>query len=207
MTSSPETAAVLVHSAGAVRVFTLNRPAALNSFTLATEPFSIYYPAVFSRGPREVAGLTDPWRSAATNGTTLLTRPSFTTMNITVAQQNNTKPFYFTPTSLVLSPPTFNVTSPSYRWEYKISGGAWTSFPSATAPNTNPSAANSVVFAKVTGPASGAQTSLSIRCTATVTAAGGSTVTVKSPIMTKANPAGGQSLTLASFTPDWTTVW
>jgi 2-(1,2-epoxy-1,2-dihydrophenyl)acetyl-CoA isomerase len=33
MTSSQETAPVLVHSAGAVRVLTLNRPAALNSFT------------------------------------------------------------------------------------------------------------------------------------------------------------------------------
>jgi len=174
----------------------------------ASAPFSFYYPTVASRGPRDVAGL-GTWRSSATSGPTVFTRPGFSAMTVMVEQQNTNKTFYFTPGPLVLTPPTFRVLSQSYQWEYKISSGAWTAFPSAASPNTNPSSATTVTFGKVTGPSSGAQTSLSLRCTATVVRPNNQTYSTKSPIMTITNPDGGKTYRVSDGTivADWTTSW
>jgi type II secretory pathway pseudopilin PulG len=188
-------------------VATVQPAVGTNSFAFASSPFSLYYPSVVSLGPREVAGFGE-WRSGATQGAEVLTRPGFSTMSVSVRQQNSNKPFYFTASPLALTPPTFKVTSASnYRWEYRIGSGAWTGFASAPSPNTNPSAGTSVSFPEVAGPTSGAQASLSFRCTATVTRPNGTTYATKSPILSVSNPNGGTTYTLASFTPDWTTSW
>lgn len=181
---------------------TVTEPAA----SLATDAFSKYHLSVMARGPRAVFSGQSDWVSAATEGPDIVTRPSFTAMAVGIRQANGAnKPFYFTATSLVLSPPTFQASAPSYHWEYKIGSGAWTAFTSAASPNTNPSTSNSVKYGEVAGP-SEAVASLSFRCTATV-----GTETFKSPIMTVVNPSGGSTYSLSNFTsgtsPDWTTAW
>jgi len=175
---------------------TAQTPTTAASARLPTAAFSRYYPSVLARGPRAVAGMTSDWVSPPTPGPELLTSPSFSDMRVTVSLQNDNKPFYFTATSLAVTPPTFPVTSPSYKWEYKIGSGAWTSFVNAASPNTNPSTASAVSYAQVAGP-DGKQ-DLSFRCTATVTIGGVVTV-VKSPIMTK-TAAGNGAYTLSDFT-------
>jgi type II secretory pathway pseudopilin PulG len=173
------------------------RPAgdeSLASVVYTTAPFGAFRASVSAIGPREWSNLTTPWRSAPTVGT-LITRPSFTGMTVSVRQANgNGKPFYFTAANLTLSPPTFQGSAASYLWEYKVGTGAWTAF---TGPS-NPSSSNSVVFAEVAagserGPA------LSFRCK--VTRDG---TLYASPIMTRTSTAGGSTYTLANFTADWT---
>jgi hypothetical protein len=172
--------------------------------TYPTEPFSRYHIHMYALGPREVAGLTESWHSAEKTASYMVTRPSFSAMTVSVSQKNSAKPFYFTASSLGVTPPTFEMTGePSYLWEYKVApDGAWTSFPSG-----NPSANETVAFPdKVTGASEHLQDSLSFRCTATVTIGGVPTV-VKSPIMTRNNPRDGDTLTMANFTPDFGTSW
>ncbi len=176
------------------------------SATFVTSPFSLYYVSVLARGPRAAAGVSTDWVSPETAGPYLLTRPGFTSMSIAVNENAFNKPFAFTTSSMTLTPPSFSVSSPAkpYRWEYRIGSGSWTAFGTST---TNPTSGNSVTFPRVTMASNGTQTSLSVRCTATVAISGVDTV-IKSPIMVRTDSLNKNSTyTLADFTPDWTTSW